>query len=259
MSAVPEPATEANPSDAVAALELRDITAAYGRTVVVRDASLRVPERGLVALLGPNGAGKTTLLRIAAGLMRPRQGDVHVLGADMTTSSPSERAKRGLCLIPEGRGIFRTLSVRENLVLHTPPWSRKDSIEQAIDAFPVLGDRLKQTAGSLSGGEQQMLALARVFLAQPKVVLLDEVSMGLAPIVVEQIFESLQRLTDQGIALLLVEQYVNRALEMCDYAYLINRGVITFGGRPEELDEGAVVEGYLGADILHVGNGLGSE
>jgi branched-chain amino acid transport system ATP-binding protein len=231
------------------ALELGGVTAAYGRTVVVRDVSLAVPETGIVALLGPNGAGKTTLLRVCAGLLRPTSGSVRIGGIDATSAPAFQRARDGLCLIPEGRGIFPSLTVAENLRLHTPPWSSENRLDRALDAFPVLRDRLKQRAGSLSGGQQQMVALARVYLAQTKVALLDEVSMGLAPLVVDEIFEQLVLMARSGIALLLVEQYVNRALEMADHVYLMNQGTMAFSGPPSQLDEETVVARYLGAEL----------
>jgi branched-chain amino acid transport system ATP-binding protein len=154
-----------------------------------------------------------------------------------------------LCLVPEGRGVFPRLTVRENLRLQTPPWRRGVDVEVALDAFPVLRDRLGQRAGRMSGGEQQMLALARCFLAEPTVLLLDEVSMGLAPRIVDEIYASLRTLAQAGTTLIVVEQYVNRALAMSDTVHLLNRGRITFSGSPEALDEHAVLEGYLGADI----------
>jgi branched-chain amino acid transport system ATP-binding protein len=233
----------------IPAVELDGIDAAYGRNLVVRDVSLTIPDRGIVALLGPNGAGKSTLLRVASGLMAPRKGQIRQFGQDTTRATPTERARQGLCLIPEGRGIFRTLTVADNLRLFAPPWDSEDRLDEVMEAFPILGERPKQLAGRLSGGQQQMLALARIFLAQPRVVLLDEVSIGLAPVIVDQIYETLQQLAKRGIALLIVEQYVNRALEMCDYAYLINRGQITYSGPPSGLDESAILQSYLGTDI----------
>jgi len=237
------------PTAAPAALELDDVSAGYGETIVVRGISITVPANSIAALLGANGAGKTTLLRVAAGLLTPRAGRILIDGTDVSREAPHRRAARGLCLVPEGRGIFRSLTVSENLTLHTPPWVRENRVAEAVEAFPVLGERLNQTAGSLSGGEQQMLALARIYLAKPKIALLDEVSIGLAPIIVEQIFETLASLARTGIALLLVEQYVNRALELCDHAYLISRGQLTFSGAASELDEQAVFQRYLGADL----------
>jgi len=151
-----------------------------------------------------------------------------------------------MCLVPEGRGIFPALSVRENLLLQIPKWNRSTGLDDALDVFPVLGERLGEAAGRLSGGQQQMLSLARCVLAKPSVVLLDEVSMGLAPIVIDQIFGSLKELAARGVALLLVEQYVNRALAMADMVHLLNRGEVTYSGPPSGLDEEAVLAGYLG-------------
>jgi branched-chain amino acid transport system ATP-binding protein len=243
-------ATPSPEGDASTVLELRGVSAAYGKTQALWSVDLAVERGTISALLGPNGAGKTTLLRVAAGLMRPTDGSVLISGVDVTRLSPSRRAKLGLCLIPEGRGIFPRLSVQENLTLHTPPWKKGVALDEALDAFPVLRDRLGQRAGSMSGGQQQMLALARCYLARPSVVLLDEVSMGLAPRVVDEIFESLQALAKSGVTLLIVEQFVNRALAMSDMVHLLKRGRVTYSGPPTDLDEQSVLEGYLGADIL---------
>jgi branched-chain amino acid transport system ATP-binding protein len=234
-------------------LELRGIGAAYGRSPALWDVSLSIPRGTIAALLGPNGAGKTTLLKVASGLLRPTQGQILIDGVDVTRAAPNARAAKGMCLIPEGRGVFPRLSVRENLLLHTPPWVRSDSTERALEAFPALRSRLGDRAGSLSGGQQQMVALARCYLASPSIVLLDEVSMGLAPLVVDEIFSSLQALAASGVTLLIVEQFVTRALAMADTAHLLNRGRVTFSGPPDELDEAAVLEGYLGSDIARAG------
>jgi branched-chain amino acid transport system ATP-binding protein len=239
-------------TEVASALELTEITAGYGRTTVLRDVSITVPRGSVVALLGPNGAGKTTLLRTAGGLMRPSSGRVAGDGHDLTRRHAYQRAKAGVCLIPEGRGVFPNLSVRENLLLQIPPWVSGSSFDAAIDAFPVLGERLAQRAGSLSGGQQQMLALARCFLSEPSVVLLDEVSMGLAPRVVDEIFAALQKLADSGVALLLVEQYVTRALEMADHVYLLDRGQTVFSGPAAELDADEVLRRYLHVDAADV-------
>jgi branched-chain amino acid transport system ATP-binding protein len=233
-------------ADPAPALDLRGITGGYGKTAVLRDVSLTVRPGSIDALLGPNGAGKTTLLRVAAGLLAVDEGHVLLGGQEVTKRSPSQRARSGLCLIPEGRGIFRSLTVRENLVLQVPPWEKATPLEMALEVFPVLRDRLGQTAGTLSGGQQQMLALSRCYLASPSIVLLDEVSMGLAPRIVEEIFGSLTRLASTGVALLLVEQYVNRALEMADTVHLLNRGVITYAGAASALDTETVMRSYLG-------------
>jgi branched-chain amino acid transport system ATP-binding protein len=228
------------------ALELRAVDAGYGATTVIHDVSIEVPRSSVVALLGPNGVGKTTTLRVAAGMLRPASGAVVIGGTEVNRTSPFQRARLGVCLIPEGRGIFRSLTVRENLELQVPPWRRNGTIDAAIEAFPVLGQRLQQVAGSLSGGQQQMLALSRAYLSAPKVVLLDEVSMGLAPVIIDEIFGSLRALASTGVALVLVEQYVNRALELADAAYLMARGGIVWAGPAARLDQDALVNAYLG-------------
>jgi branched-chain amino acid transport system ATP-binding protein len=227
-------------------LEVTDITAGYGESTVLRGVSLAVPDGTVAALLGPNGAGKTTLMRVAAGLIRPRSGQLSLGGADITRSSPNQRVQRGLCHIPEGRGVFPSLTVRENLALQSAPRKEADSIERAVSAFPRLGERLPQLAGTMSGGEQQMLALARAYIQNPRVVLLDEVSLGLAPKIVDEIFEFLAKLRDGGASLVLVEQYVNRALALADKVYLLNRGEVVFSGSPEEVDEATLFEQYVG-------------
>jgi branched-chain amino acid transport system ATP-binding protein len=227
------------------ALELRGLCAGYRGVRAVRGVDLVVPAGSVVALIGPNGAGKTTLMSAAAGLVRASAGTIHIAGADVTAWPVHARARAGLCLVPEGRGVFPRLTVRDNLVLQTRR-DRPGNISLALDAFPILGKRLSQLAGTLSGGEQQMLALARAYLSAPSVVLLDEVSMGLAPLVVDQIFTSLERLRATGVALLVVEQFVSRALAMADSVYLLNRGLVTFSGEPSQLDEQAVIRGYLG-------------
>jgi branched-chain amino acid transport system ATP-binding protein len=229
-----------------AALELDGVTSGYGSTVVLRHVSLTIPVGQIVALLGPNGAGKTTLMRTAAGILVPSAGAVRIGGREATRLAPNRRAKAGLCLVPEGRGIFRSLTVAENLRLQVPAWQKEKSYERALDVFPVLRERLGQTAGTMSGGQQQMLALARAYLSQPQIVLLDEVSMGLAPRVVDEIFEALRTLAATGTSLLLVEQYVTRALELADAAVLLNRGEVVFQGAAAELDQDKVMRGYLG-------------
>jgi branched-chain amino acid transport system ATP-binding protein len=226
-------------------LVLADVYAGYGRAEVLRGITVEVPRGAIVALLGPNGVGKTTLLRVACGLLKVTAGTVSINGTDVTRTSPAERAEAGLCLIPEGRGVFRSLTVRENLRLQVPPWAGDKQVDRALEVFPVLRKRLSQTAGTMSGGEQQMLALARAYLANPDVVLLDEVSMGLAPKIVDTVFDVLRRLADSGVSMLLVEQYVARALEMADRVVLLNKGHVVFNGAPSALGEDEVLGGYL--------------
>jgi branched-chain amino acid transport system ATP-binding protein len=239
--------TGSDTARADAVLALRGVTAGYGRTTVLRGVDLAVAPGQVVALLGPNGAGKTTLLRTAAGLLGASAGEITLSGEDHTRTRPHQRARAGLCLVPEGRGIFPNLSVRENLRLQVPPWRKDTGYEPALEAFPILEQRLSQSAGSMSGGEQQMLALSRCFLADPTVVLLDEVSIGLAPRIIDEIFAALVRLSDAGVALLLVEQYVSRALKVADHVYLLSRGIVTFSGPPAELDEAELMRRYVGA------------
>jgi branched-chain amino acid transport system ATP-binding protein len=219
----------------------------YGGVQAVRDVSFEVGHGEIFALLGPNGAGKTTLLRVAAGLLSASAGHVILSGEDVTMRKPFERARNGICLIPESRGIFPNLSVRDNLRLHVPPWKRDTGYELALEAFPVLKGRLGVAAGNLSGGQQQMLALSRCFLSEPKIALLDEVSTGLAPRVIDEIFEAVLTVSRRGISLLLVEQYVGRALEVADRVYLLGRGTVTFSGDPSELDEAELMRRYVGA------------
>lgn len=229
------------------------VHAGYGSTPVLRDVSLTLPTASVVALLGPNGAGKTTLLRVASGLLQAREGSIRVDGQDVTGSTPDELVASGICHVPEGRGIFPPLTVRENLLLFSPPGRSKAAIEHAVDAFPILRERLDQVAGTMSGGEQQVLALARAYISDARVILLDEVSLGLAPIIVDEIFGFLDRLSENGVSLLIVEQYVNKALAIADYAYILNRGRVSFAGDAKELGEEDVFHRYLGIDLATAG------
>jgi branched-chain amino acid transport system ATP-binding protein len=228
-------------------LQLRGVQAGYGGTPVLRGVDLTVPAGRVVALLGPNGAGKTTLLRTCSGLLHPTAGTITLGGRDVTYARPHVPARHGLCHVPENRAVFGGLTVRDNLRVMAGGRLRPDTIEEATEAFPVLGRRLDQLAGTMSGGEQQMLALTRAYLTGPRYVLLDEVSMGLAPIVVDQIFDFLRRLAARGTALLLVEQYVTKALALADIVYLLTKGVVDFAGEPTELDADALAARYLGA------------
>jgi branched-chain amino acid transport system ATP-binding protein len=227
-------------------LILDNLVAGYAGTTVLRGVNLVVPPSSVVALLGANGAGKTTLLRVASGLLRPTSGRMTIDGVDVTGASPHRLVKHGVCHVPEGRGVFPNLTVRENLVLQSPAGAEDESIERAVSAFPKLGQRLSQIARTMSGGEQQMLALARAYVQSPRFVLLDEVSMGLAPRIVDDIFDFLAVLARDGASLLLVEQYVTRALAIADHVYLLNRGRIEFAGEPGELEGTDVFETYVG-------------
>jgi branched-chain amino acid transport system ATP-binding protein len=226
-------------------LELKGISAGYDAGLVLREVNLTVPRASVVALIGPNGAGKSTLLRVASGLLAPVEGELTVDGVSATGRQPFQLARLGVCHIPEGRGIFRGLTVEENLRLQAGS-AGSDGVAIAVEAFPRLGERLKQIAGSLSGGEQQMLSLARAYMTRPKVVLVDELSMGLAPKIVDEIFDKLRALAQQGTALLIVEQYVARALELANFVYILGRGRVRFAGEPHELSDEFVHESYLG-------------
>ena len=230
-------------------LEIENVTAGYGDTVVLRDVTISVPDSKVVALLGPNGAGKTTTLRVASGLIKPMRGRIVLDGEDLTGRRAHIMTRKGLCHLPEGRGIFPSLSVRENVILQSPKGKETESIEKAVSSFPALANRLKQTAGSLSGGEQQMLALVRTYISNPKIVVVDEASLGLAPLIVDRIFETLRQIVKEGVSLLLVEQYVTRALEIADTVYLLNRGQIVFSGPADEVTGEDVFERYLGIEV----------
>jgi branched-chain amino acid transport system ATP-binding protein len=241
-----ETAVPASSSTTGDALVLRGVSAGYGTTTVLRDVSLRVPVGAVTALLGPNGAGKTTLLRTVSGFLPASLGRIEIGGEDVTRMRPHRRAALGLCHVPEGRGIFGGLSVRENLLMQAGRGSEQDAVDRATSAFPILGDRLGQRAGTLSGGQQQMLAMAAAYVRDPSLVLVDEASLGLAPIVVDEIFEFLEQRTAEGASLLIVDQFVTRALRMASTAYVLHRGTIAFEGSAEELLRGDVFERYLG-------------
>jgi branched-chain amino acid transport system ATP-binding protein len=227
-------------------LEVTDIRAGYGAVEVLHGVSLEVEEGSVVALVGPNSAGKTTLLRVIGGQLRQHSGDVKFREASMGHLSPAKRTRQGLCLIPGGEGIFRSMTVRENISMSLRGRRDADATEKVATLFPALIKRLNQRAGTLSGGEQQMLAMARAFVTEPALVIADELSLGLAPIVVDQLFESLSVLRDTGVTVLVVEQYIHRALALADRAYVLNRGEVTFGGLPSTLSEAEVFEKYLG-------------
>lgn len=227
-------------------LELRGIEAGYDTGRVLEGVDLVVPDKSVVALLGANGAGKTTLLRVASGLLPPSRGEILVDGVDMTGSGPHRLAAAGVCHVPEGRGIFPSLTVRDNLRMQAPAKVDAGAIDQVCQVFPRLGERLDQIAGTMSGGEQQMLALAHAYVGNPRVVLLDEVSMGLAPKIVDEIFGYLHDLAARGVSLLVVEQYVSRALDLAEYVYVLSRGRVTYVGEPGELSHDELAKSYLG-------------
>ena len=215
-------------------LELRDVAAGYGPFRALFGVSLVVEPGSAVALLGPNGVGKTTLARVATGLIEPSSGSVHVEGTDMTGRAVHRFRRAGIVHAPEGRSVFATLTVEENLTLSFRASRGRGAVgpalEEAFGLFPVLARRRKQVAGTLSGGEQRMLAMARVLVEEPKLLVADELSLGLAPIVVDEVYASLERLRTAGTSLLIVEQHVGHALALCDRVVLLDHGSITWEG-----------------------------
>jgi branched-chain amino acid transport system ATP-binding protein len=228
-------------------LELSGVRAGYGQLTVLRDIDLQVEPGQVVALLGPNGAGKTTLLRASSGLIRPTAGSIRLNGADVTRRTPYELARAGVCHVPEGRGIFPNLTVRENIYVLVDRRERGRALEIVTESFPMLSERLGQVAGTMSGGQQQMLAMARCYLGNPQVLLVDEVSMGLAPLVVDQIYQSISELRSRGTSIVLVEQFLERALEIADYVYILTRGSVVLKASPQGLDHDEVMRRYLGS------------
>ena len=217
-------------------LEFRGVRAAYERIEVLHGIDLSLAAGSVFALLGPNGAGKTTTLKVAAGLLRATQGDVFLAGRRVNGAKPEQLARRGLCLVPEGRGIFPNLTVRENLLVASHTGRRAGAIEEAAFArFPQLAERREQVAGTLSGGQQQMLALARGLACEPAVLMLDELSMGLAPLVVEELYENVARIAREGITILVVEQFAKVVLGVADQAAIMVHGRIAMQGRPDEI------------------------
>jgi branched-chain amino acid transport system ATP-binding protein len=221
----------------------------YGEAQALFGVSLEVPPSGAVAVLGPNGAGKSSLAAAIGGRVRPSGGTIRFDGRDVTGWSAHRLTRRGLAYVPEGRAIFPHLTVIENLRVRlryaVPARERSGALDRAFDAFPILAERRRQPAGTLSGGEQQMLSLARVLAAPPRLLIADEMSLGLAPIVVEAVFDGLARARQQGVAVLLVEQYVERALAFAETAIILRRGRRVWSG-PAADAETELVAGYLG-------------
>jgi len=230
-----------------ASLRFESITAGYGTSRVLFGVDLEVPAGKAVALLGANGAGKTTLLKVGAAVLRPFNGQVFIGDRAVTHQSAHERAKEGLCLIPEGHGIFRQLSVRENLAMFVKGKGVRDAVEKAASFFPVLGQRLGQDAATLSGGQQQMLAVCRALCSDAQVILADELSLGLAPVVVDEIFSAVDALLAEGRSLLIVEQYADRALAVVDHVYILSKGTVVFDGSPNQCLAEDVFERYVGS------------
>jgi branched-chain amino acid transport system ATP-binding protein len=241
-------------------LTIDNLHAAYGKVEVLHGISLEVPKGKLVTLIGSNGAGKTTTMRAISGMIKPRGGRVLLSGQDVTGLDSHRIARAGLAHSPEGRRVFATMSVTDNLLLGAfPRFTRarprgdvQRDLERALELFPRLKERRTQLAGTLSGGEQQMLAMARAVMLNPEVVLLDEPSMGLAPILVDEVFRIIARLKAEGVTMLLVEQFAQAALNVADYGYVLENGRISVHGPAESLkSDPKVVAAYLGGAQAH--------
>ncbi len=241
-------------------LSIQNLEAAYGKVEVLHGISLEVPKGKLVTLIGSNGAGKTTTMRAISGMIKPKAGSITLGGKDITGLDSHRIARAGLAHSPEGRRVFATMSVTDNLLLGAfPRYTRarprgdiQRDLEKAMELFPRLKERRAQLAGTLSGGEQQMLAMARAVMLNPDVVLLDEPSMGLAPILVEEVFRIITRLKSEGVTMLLVEQFAAAALNVADYGYVLENGRISVHGPAESLkSDPKVVAAYLGGGHAH--------
>jgi len=231
-------------------LTIENLHVSYGHIQALSGVNIQVPQGSIVSIIGSNGAGKTTLLNTISGIVRQKQGRICFEGKELVRS-PHEIVNRGLVQVPEGRKIFAGLTVEENLLaggyILKDSGHLKKNVEQMMQLYPILKTRCNQQAGTLSGGEQQMLAVCRGLMSEPKMILLDEPSLGLAPIIVKGIFDLIGKIRDQGITVLLVEQNAKKALALCDYAYVLENGRVTMEGKGKELlcDPG-VMKAYLG-------------
>ena len=229
---------------------VKDLSAGYGLVNVLRDVSLEINSGEIVAVLGSNGVGETTLNNALSGLIRPTSGEIRFDDEVISGRSPSEIVNMGLIHVPEGRKLFPNLSVRDNLELGSyrrGKGNRETNIDQVLDIFPKLRERIDQIAGTLSGGEQQMVAIGRGLMSEPKVLILDEPSLGLSPLLVEQMFELIKQINETGLAILLVEQNVIQSLAIADRAYVIEEGAVSISGKAEELRENNdLKKSYLG-------------
>jgi branched-chain amino acid transport system ATP-binding protein len=231
-------------------LEIESLTTRYGSIAALRSASLRVDEGEIIGVIGPNGAGKTTLLNSIAGLLNPAGGHIRLDGKEVTGAAPDRMLRAGLALVPEHRRLFADLTVRENLLIAgitATARRRSERLEEMADLFPVLGERRDTPAGYLSGGEAQQLAIARALMSDPRILLMDEPSLGLAPTLVDLVFDLIGRLAAAGRTLLVVEQNAHRMLEACDRAYIMRTGEIATEGSSEDLLQRAdLFDTYLG-------------
>ena len=233
-------------------LKVEDLVTSYGLIKALRNVSLEAKKGKLTCILGPNGAGKSTLLFTIAGILKSDKGSINFLNTDISKMKAPEIVKEGLVLVPENRLVFPHLSVQENLLAGAySRFNRKNEVDQDIESmyirFPILKERYSQEAGTLSGGEQQMLAVARALMARPKLLLMDEPSVGLAPKIVNTIFEIIKSLSEEGISIVLVEQNAVKASAIADHIYLLDQGEITFSGTPDQIEDNDIIKrAYLG-------------
>jgi branched-chain amino acid transport system ATP-binding protein len=231
-------------------LEVRNVHVAYGDAPAVWDASLAIDAGQIVSVVGPNGAGKSTLINAIAGILRPTQGQILVDGKDISRLASHRVCEHGIAIVPEGRRLFTHMSVLENLELgayRMPSSSLQESLEEIFALFPILKERKQQLAGSMSGGQQQMVAIGRALMARPRLLLMDEPSLGLSPAVVDDMFRIIARINERGMAVLLVEQNITKALELADHACVIEQGRIVISGSPQSLlNNPKIKEAYLG-------------
>ncbi|MCS7116003.1 MAG: ABC transporter ATP-binding protein [Nitrososphaerota archaeon] len=231
-------------------LEVRDLQSGYGEMQVLWGVNIDVFEKSLEVIIGPNGAGKTTLLRTLMGIIKPWDGKIFLEGRDITNLRSNKRVEMGITLVPEGRALFPEMTVIENLMMGAyrkeARENMKDSIEFVFNLFPILKERSKQIASTLSGGEQQMLAIGRALMNRPKILLLDEPSQGLAPKIAREVISTLNKLKDEGLSILLVEQNIHLAFEFSDYLYLLEMGKIVQEGKGREVLSDGIIRAYLG-------------
>ena len=252
LSAIPAPGA----TGVVPILQLAAVRAGYGRIDALHGIDLDLRAGEVFALLGPNGAGKSTTLAVCSGQIVPSSGGLLLCGRDVTGVPPDSLARAGVCLIPEGRGIFPNLTVAENLRMATyTGHTYREVVDLAYERFPRLGERRKQTAGTMSGGEQQMLSMARALATEPAVLLIDELSMGLAPIIVEELYDHVRRIAASGLSILIVEQFAHEILGLADRAGIMLHGRLLHTGPPGEI-AGELADAYLGAD--HAAPGVDS-
>lgn len=231
-------------------LNISGVKTFYGNIQALKGIDIQVKEGSIVTILGANGAGKSTLMKTVAGLLKPKEGKIEFLGKNITGQRPDQLIRKGIALVPEGRAMLSEMTVMENLEMGA--YHRKDKevdqdIQAVIKRFAILSERREQLAGTMSGGQQQMLAIARALLARPKLLLLDEPSMGLAPIIVADIFKMIKEINQSGTTILLVEQNARQALKVADYGYVLETGKLTAEGEAEELLENpSIAEAYLG-------------